>query len=473
MANSSRDPYWQASVRRETMDHPESRGAIEDECSACHMPITHIRAKDRGQLTEVFAHLPFGVAVGDGSADGVSCSVCHQVAAKNLGKSASFNGNFAIDPPSLDGSHAEYGPFDIASGLQRVMRTSTGGFQPQKGDQIRSAELCASCHTLTTEARNTRGDLLGSLPEQRPYQEWLHSDFRNERTCQSCHMPAVQEEVPITRILGANRPTAMRHQFVGANFLIQRVLSRYHDTLGASAQPQDLSAAADMTIRYLKSESATLSIPSSGIRNGRLEAEVSVGNLGGHKLPTAYPSRRAWLHVVIRDREGGTIFESGALNADGSIVGNDNDEDPARFEPHYTEIRSSDQVQIYEAILGDGTGRVTTGLLTAVDYLKDNRLLPRGFVKQTAAPDVAVHGGALADPDFTDRGHRLRYSIDVGRFKGPFELDVELWYQPIGFRWANNLRSYAAEEPRRFADYFDALRADSAVILTKVAGVVR
>src|SRR5713101_4801559 len=37
MANSSRDPYWQGSVRRESMDHPESKQAIEDECSICHM----------------------------------------------------------------------------------------------------------------------------------------------------------------------------------------------------------------------------------------------------------------------------------------------------------------------------------------------------------------------------------------------------------------------------------------------------
>src|SRR5262245_2404068 len=39
MANSSRDPYWQASVRRETIDHPESKKLIEDECAICHMPM--------------------------------------------------------------------------------------------------------------------------------------------------------------------------------------------------------------------------------------------------------------------------------------------------------------------------------------------------------------------------------------------------------------------------------------------------
>ncbi|HEX6493876.1 MAG TPA: hypothetical protein VF018_00240, partial [Acidobacteriaceae bacterium] len=41
MANSSRDPYWQSSVRRESIDHPGSQAAIEDDCSTCHMPLTH------------------------------------------------------------------------------------------------------------------------------------------------------------------------------------------------------------------------------------------------------------------------------------------------------------------------------------------------------------------------------------------------------------------------------------------------
>ena len=59
MANSSRDPYWQASVRRESIDHPESKAAIEDECSVCHMPMTRYEAKLRGKPGEVFAHLPF------------------------------------------------------------------------------------------------------------------------------------------------------------------------------------------------------------------------------------------------------------------------------------------------------------------------------------------------------------------------------------------------------------------------------
>jgi hypothetical protein len=92
----------------------------------------------------------------------------------------------------------------------------------------------------------------------------------------------------------------------------------------------------------------------------------------------------------VKDRNGLTVFESGALKADGSIAGNANDPDPTRFEPHLRRITNSDQVEIYAPILGESVGHVTTGLLDAMRYLKDNRLLPYGFDKQTAQPDIAV-----------------------------------------------------------------------------------
>ena len=40
MANSARDPYWQAAVRREAIDHPSHGDDIQDECGGCHMPIS-------------------------------------------------------------------------------------------------------------------------------------------------------------------------------------------------------------------------------------------------------------------------------------------------------------------------------------------------------------------------------------------------------------------------------------------------
>jgi hypothetical protein len=201
--------------------------------------------------------------------------------------------------------------------------------------------------------------------------------------------------------------------------------------------------------------------------DGRLEAEVRVRNLGGHKLPTAFPSRRVWLAVTVQDGAGRLIFSSGQVEETGAIAGNDNDQDGSRIEPHYREIRSEDHVQIYEAIMATPAGGVTTGVLSAASYVKDNRLLPRGFAKRTVPADVAVHGAALDDADFTGGEDRVRYSIDVAGAQGPFVVDVQLWYQPIAYRWVENLRTYDAAEPRRFVDYFHAMAPSSGLMITR------
>jgi hypothetical protein len=196
-------------------------------------------------------------------------------------------------------------------------------------------------------------------------------------------------------------------------------------------------------------------------------ADVEVTNLTGHKLPTAYPSRRAWLHVVVRDRSGATVFESGAITPAGRIVGNDNDDDRSRYEPHYREITQPGQVQIYESILHDPHGAVTTGLLSAIAYVKDNRILPRGFDKTTANRDVAVAGDAASDPAFVGGSHRTRYDVDAAQAQGPFRIVAELWYQPIGFRWAQNLRLQPAAETDRFVAYFESMADASGTVLAR------
>jgi hypothetical protein len=469
MANSSRDPYWQGSVRRETIDHPTASADIQNECSHCHMPMSFYTAHLQDKKSEVFSHLAFdpNKETDMQARDGVSCSICHQISKKNLGTRESFVGNFIIDPPNDQGQHFEHGPFVIDKGHQAAMQTSTDGFTPGMAEQIRDSALCATCHTLYTTALDKSGKQIGSLPEQVPFLEWQHSSYKDKKSCQDCHMPEVAGETPVTSLFGEMRQGARRHTFVGANFLMLRMLATYGNELTVTALPNELSAAADATASFLQANSARVSIRDVAAGEGKLRFDVSVENLTGHKLPTAYPSRRAWLHVVARDRDGKTVFESGALNPDGSIQGNDNDADGSRFEPHYREITSSDQVEIYEPILGDTEGHVTTGLLTAVGYLKDNRLLPAGFNKASADKDIQVVGDAAQDPNFTDKGDTVRYSVPAGTSAGPFHIDAELWYEPIGFRWAHNMAQYPAHEPQRMVKYYESLSPSAAIVLGK------
>jgi hypothetical protein len=471
MANSSRDPYWQGSVRRETIDHPESKQAIEDECSVCHMPAVRMADRDRGRHTDVFSRFPLAVfPKGDkAAADGVTCSVCHQIEKEGLGTDATFVGNVKIAQPDQNGVRAEYGPFDVDKGHRTVMHSSTATYLPTHGSQVRDSGLCGSCHTLITSALGPHGEKIARFPEQVPYQEWQHSDYASaaKQTCQDCHMPVVKEAVAVTRLYGQPRDGMHRHVFVGSNFVVEGMLQDHRDELATAALPEEMDAAMKRTTEFLKTQAAKVTIGSMERSGDRVAVEVHVENLGGHKLPTAYPSRRAWLHVVVRDGNGRVVFESGALRPDGSIVGNDNDEDPLKYEPHYREITRADQVEIYEPILKDANGKVTTGLLHAVGYLKDNRLLPHGFDKATAIPDIAVTGGAADDPGFTDKGSTVRYVVSTGGAAGSFKVEAELWYQPIGFRWAHNLAPYQASEPQRMVRYYEAAAGKSATVLAR------
>ena len=470
MANSSRDPYWQASVRREIIDHPQAADAIEDECAICHMPMSRTKARAENRHATIFAHLPIGARTDRDdrlAADGVSCALCHQIGPERLGTHESFNGGFVLTQPTPEGERRMFGPYEVDRGRQTIMRSATG-MTPTEAKHVRESEMCATCHTLYTHALGPKGEVLARFPEQVPYLEWQHSDFRKERSCQACHMPEIAQPTRIASVLGEERTGVRRHTFFGGNFFMLRMLNRYRNELGVEALPQELEAAASATIAQLQQQTASLTIAPAQADTGELAIDVTVRNLTGHKLPTAYPSRRAWLHVTVSDRDGHAMFESGAIEPSGLIRGNDNDADAARFEPHYTQIRSVDQVQIYESVMRDINGNVTTGLLRGTEYLKDNRLLPRGFDKMTAVPDIAVRGAAQQDPDFVAESDRVRYVISTAGRSGPYKISVALRYQPISFRWAQNLRAYEALETRRFVRWYDDIASGSSQVLASV-----
>ena len=466
MANSARDPYWQGSVRREALDHPESSVAIQNECASCHMPLQSLQDKELKHSTEIFRRLPLQTEKAEdaASADGVSCAVCHQIRPTGLGTPATYNGNVAVAPPGTN-PRPVFGPFPADSDNVNQVHAMTTGYTPTQADHIRDAGLCGTCHTLYTGTLGPDGKQIGQLPEQMPYLEWQHSEYRDKQTCQQCHMPAVADPVPVSSILGQPRDGVHHHTFVGANFLMEVMLATHRDDLSVTAQPADLSAATSRITSFLQSQSAHVTLGPAQLAGSQLSFPVRVENLTGHKLPTAFPSRRAWLHVVVTSADGQIVFESGKLNLDGSIAGNANDADPTRYSPHYSNITRADQVQIFEPILGDAQSHVTTGLLVATHYLKDNRILPAGFDKTTAPLDIAVQGEASADPDFTGGSSTTRYAVSTKGATGPYRIAVELVYQPVGYRWAHNLASYQAAEPQRFVLYYQQAAAHSAVVL--------
>lgn len=455
MANAARDPYYLASVRMEMKESPQFTEAIEEKCAICHAPMARLSNDAKEESTLLFdaqgvlekEHPQFNLAV-----DGVSCSVCHQIP-ENPAENFRHSSDLAIN---LDLSASErfiYGAFPISEQNVNVMK-SASGYTAVQSEHIRESAVCATCHELylnyiKADSTLSSGDEL--FYEQTPYSEWLASDFSRESSCQECHMPPAEGAAPISNITPENlyEPFA-RHTFTGGNVFMLNLFGEFSEELGFPGSVAALDQHIARTEDLLQNKTATLAISALDLQDDTLTFEVVIDVLTGHKFPTSFPSRRTWLHVIVSDANGKVIFESGGHEDTGEIYGNANDENPEAFEPHYDLISAPDQVQIYEPIMKDVAGEVTTFQMLAAGYLKDNRLLPAGFDKQNPPPVSSVIGEALKDSSFTGGSDSITYQVQTDGVSGPFTVQVELLYQSVSYRWALNVLESQTEEAQTF-----------------------
>ena len=198
-----------------------------------------------------------------------------------------------------------------------------------------------------------------------------------------------------------------------------------------------------------------------------LQINVLVENLTGHKFPTGYPGRRAWLHVTVRNSLNDTIFESGAYGADGHLSN--------RYEnyiAHFDTIDNEYDTQIYEAVMGDVNGQVTHTLLRAADYLKDNRIPPHGFSELAERyEDIAVKGKAVNDKNFNyDNGGQdsIYYLVDInGQPSGDLNINIEFLYQSVNPFDITHLRSHDTKRVNTFLEYYDQMINQPEIIKTR------
>lgn len=184
-----------------------------------------------------------------------------------------------------------------------------------------------------------------------------------------------------------------QHFFVGGNVFMLDILQDNVDALGLTASSDLLEKTKVRTLVQLQEQSGRLALGDLRLQGNNLTAAVTVENLTGHKFPSGFPSRRLWIHFTVRDAGGDVVFESGRPLAGGTIAGNDNDATASGYEPHHQVITDQGQVQIYESLMKDTDGNVTYTLFRASTCSKDNRLLPRGFAKETAPPAIGCTAG--------------------------------------------------------------------------------
>jgi len=459
MANSTRDPFWQAKVKSELNRTPQLKTTIQDKCTRCHAPMANEEARKQ--------HDPVQAVFGEGilnkdnpyfdlSTNGVSCSLCHQISPNApFGTDAGYSGHFAIDSFPTSTERLIYGPYQD---VNPTPMQSFANFTPTYSEHIKTSELCASCHDLTTPYTDENGTVLSQtvedeFPEQMPYSEWLHSDFVKTKSCQQCHMERADGVAIASRPRNnPKRDDFAQHSFLGANRLMLSILQEYREPLGVAATDFSTSIA---KAEKLLNEAAKLEITQPSLQKGVLSFNLNINSETGHKLPSGYPSRRVILHVTLRDANENIVFETGKVNSDGSVVELDSDKDQTQYEPHYQRIESPQQVQVYEAIMQDYQDKITYTLLRAKSYLKDNRLLPKGFNKVTVPNKIKVQGLADSDENFIGGSDRVEFLLK-NLTESSYTIEAELIYQTLGYAFAQDLFKEQDYEITRFKQMFAA-----------------
>jgi hypothetical protein len=254
------------------------------------------------------------------------------------------------------------------------------------------------------------------------------------------------------------------HSFLGGNVALLDILGRFGSELGVGYLEDILPEAEAAQRAVLQTQTAEVVIQGARRIGTRLEITVDVQNKAGHKFPTGFPSRRAWIHLTVQDAEGATLFESGKVGSDGSISGDDQEQGGGRFEPHYRIIDTPEKVQIYEAVLGTYSGGATTRLTQAARWLKDNRLLPEGYESSGVDDPTSVIGRAALDGDFEGGGDLIQYDADVSGAQGPYTVTVELLYQSVTPIWVEALKAVSSAEAERYVGYVSEVPPETVLI---------
>lgn len=497
MGLAGRDPVFFAQLDTESTLHkhivgkPDGAAFVQNLCLRCHGVMGqrqfHIDNPGSGRLfTRKMLEDPRS-KYGALARDGVSCAACHHISDKTTFQPEFYTGQFVVGPPDQ-----LYGPYLTHDVIPVPMQNAIGA-DPVFGRNVSQFSICASCHTIELPVFDRKGrqvlDKDGKPKtefEQTTTFEWFNSDFFRPPnpivSCQKCHMPAnyrgtdlefkianiedntfprVPETGPSTRLPDEEltmqeRTSFRRHQLNGINLFVLEMFDQFRKDLGlfkvdpnlpGSIRDQISSQKTAVAEGVLQAQTATatVAITSAATDATTLTANVEVKNLAGHKFPTGVSFRRAFVNFQVLDAAGNVLWASGNTNADGVIV--DNSGTPLeteffsstqqKFQPHFwtnSPITSDQQVQIYEELVTNPEGLLTTSFLSADHPVKDNRIEPAGRIVGGPFDEFILPVGTGDDPAYqgTCGCSMLTYAIPLAQIPGaPAAVRATIYYQSI------------------------------------------
>lgn len=445
------DPLWRAKVSHEISVNPGHSSELQDLCTSCHAPMGHYTSKYKGHPYYSLDSLitdSLGLA-------GVGCMSCHSIGnVPTLGQL--FTGQITYDTNDV-----AYGPFILP--MQGPMQLYVG-LTPIYSDHISESKTCSPCHTLISNSVDLNGNPTGStFVEQATYHEWLNSVYPAQpTTCQTCHMPELEDAIQI-----ANGYTALpyrspfnTHSFAGANSFMVNLIKNNKASLGVTASDSNFDSTLVAINKLLTEQTLNVSINKTNVLGDTAFFEMTLTNKAGHKFPSGYPARRAFVQFIVTKANGDTIFATGLFDANGNLR---NYNQP--YQQHYNIITDTNQVQVYEIVMGDINGNKTTVLERANITLKDNRLLPAGFTSTHYTYDtVKVVGDALTDINFNKDGSGvegtgkdiINFNIAMNGYNGTVNVTAAVYYQSVPSTWLTEMANFSTQPITDFMNMYNA-----------------
>ncbi|MBN1443971.1 MAG: right-handed parallel beta-helix repeat-containing protein [Planctomycetes bacterium] len=266
------DPVFLAEYRQAVED---TRGEIGTLCLDCHGTIG-VRSRE---LDISFRRVE-GSGLSSQVLEGVSCEACHRAEPPPPGAPIA-NASFRLTPG------------DVFYG--RLFEPEENeAHASEHSDFMGQSVFCGSCHDVIHKGRSVES----------AFAEWrvsVHPARGIE--CQDCHMLRYSGQAAVGSRF---RDDLRRHNFPG-------VATALIPFPNAGYQEEEIE-------RFLRT-AARLSVhaPEAVQAGAELALRVRVKNSGtGHNLPSG-SMRQMWLEVTVLDEEGGAVFRSGHLDANGDL----------------------------------------------------------------------------------------------------------------------------------------------------------
>lgn len=405
------------------------------------------------------------------------------------------------------------------------------GISPVHNEFTSDSKMCGTCHTinlpnigpmpvdtfpvLTAAAGNPVLAKYGHSIEQATFLEWQNSAYgfspdnkkniKEFRSCQSCHMPnnfenlagdvkvdkittkiaTVQDasyafspnQLPNEDLTLYPRSDFKRHELVGLNVFLLEMFDQFPGILGVNETDYMTSAkngntlAIENMLRQARDSTVDVKAKAKSISKDKknLEVDVKVTSKVGHRFPSGVAFRRAFLELLVMDKDGHVIWGSGRTNHVGVITDScgiplktEFLPDTFNYQKHYQVINYQNQVQIYEELNINQDNHFTTSFIHRNVNMKDNRLLPKGY-RHSSAYKEANQGEVIyefmkatdphrvdGDPDYKggkdfkgEDNIKYRIKLPDGFTTDDVTVKATMYYQAIPPFWLHQRFSLA------------------------------